>query len=214
MAGAGLRRALRSLCRAAGLADAGVPDAQLLERFVAGRDEAACELLLWRHGPMVLGVCERLLDNEADAEDAFQATFLALVRKAGSVGRGEAVGHWLYRVAYRAALKARALSARGPARGLPEREGASPGPEQGVVWRDLRPVLDEEVSRLPAKYRAPVVLCDLGEQTYEQAARQLGCPVGTLAVRLRRARLLLRARSDAAWRHIGALVPGKHACSA
>jgi RNA polymerase sigma factor (sigma-70 family) len=192
MAGGGLRSALRRLCRAAGLADAGVPDADLLARFVVGRDQAAFELLLWRHGPMVLGVCERVLGHSADAEDAFQATFLALVRKGGAIGRGEALGHWLYRVAYRAALKARARAARAPARGPREREGE--GPEQGVVWRDLRPVLDEEVGRLPAKYRGPVVLCDLGEQTYAEAARQLGCPVGTLAVRLRRARQLLRER--------------------
>src|SRR5437764_10302257 len=105
MSASQLRAVLRRLRRSGD--HAGVTDAQLLERYAAGRDEAAFELLLWRHGPMVWAVCRRLLCREADAEDAFQATFLALVRRAGSVTRREAVGAWLYRVAYRAALRAR-----------------------------------------------------------------------------------------------------------
>src|SRR5438270_5633728 len=104
---------LRRLRRA--VAPSGVSrltDAELLARFAAGRDEAAFEVLLWRHGPMVLGVCRRLLGSDADAEDAFQATFLALVRKAASIGKREALAAWLYKVAYRVALRVRAGTAR------------------------------------------------------------------------------------------------------
>src|SRR5579859_8040323 len=107
MASFQLRSVLRHLRRAAGRPDAGRSDAHLLERFAAG-DEAAFELLLWRHGPMVLGTCRRLLRREQDAEDAFQVTFLTLARKAASIGKREAVGSWLYKVAYRAALQVRA----------------------------------------------------------------------------------------------------------
>ncbi|HKI35243.1 MAG TPA: sigma-70 family RNA polymerase sigma factor [Gemmataceae bacterium] len=185
---------LRLLRRRAGEEVAGaLTDAQLLDRFVGRRDEAAFEALFWRHGPMVLAVCRRLLPP-ADAEDAFQATFLVLVRKAASIGRGDAVAAWLYRVAYRVALRARATAR--PAVELPE-EGPPAAPdEEAAAWRELRPLLDEAIASLPEKYRAPVVLCYLQGKTNEEAARELGCPKGTVAVRLMRARERLRRRLD------------------
>src|SRR5262245_34870581 len=134
---------------------AGLTDAELLERFVARREEAAFEVLVWRHGPKVLGVCRRILRHEKDAEDAFQATFLVLVRKAASIGKRQAVGSWLYRVAYRLALRAKALAAKRAARRtrVADVPAAEPAPDPGRA--ELRPVLDEEVNRLPEKYRAP-----------------------------------------------------------
>jgi RNA polymerase sigma factor (sigma-70 family) len=169
----------------------GLTDSQLLERFIATRDESAFELLVWRHGAMVMQTCRRLLDHHQDAEDAFQATFLALARKAGSVCRREAVGGWLYRVAYRTALRARATERRRP---LPlEVDWPAPAAAD-AEWQSLRAVLDAEVNRLPAKYRTAFVLCCLEGQTNEQAARQLGCPKGTILSRLSRARMLLRSR--------------------
>jgi RNA polymerase sigma factor (sigma-70 family) len=166
-------------------------DAQLLERFVAEQDEAAFERLVWRHGPTVLGVCRRVLRHEQDAEDAFQATFLVLVRKAGSIGKRQAVGSWLYRVALRVALRARAGKRAAPrAEVVDVPVEPAPGPDRD----DLRPVLDEEVNRLPEKYRAPFVLCYLEGRTNEEAARQLGCPRGTVQSRLAWARQRLRDR--------------------
>jgi RNA polymerase sigma factor (sigma-70 family) len=167
-------------------------DTQLLKRFVNQRDESAFELLVWRHGPMVLGVCRRILRDEHDAEDAFQATLLALARKAGSIGKRESVGSWLYKVAYRVALRARDAAIR---RGRHERQVAermaeSPSTE-GAAWDELRPVLDEELNRLAEKHRTPVVLCYLEGLTNEEAARQLRCPVGTIKTRLAHARRLL-----------------------
>jgi RNA polymerase sigma factor (sigma-70 family) len=167
-----------------------VPDADLLARFVARRDEAAFELLLWRHGPMVQGVCRRLLANAADVEDAFQAAFLALVRKAASIASGQSVAGWLYRVAYRVALRLRAAAARQPSP-APDLDPAAPA---DPTWSDLRPVLDEEVNRLPEKYRLPIVLCYFQGRTHEEAARELGCPRNTVSIRLLRARERLRAR--------------------
>ena len=150
-------------------------DGQLLEHFLTHRDAAAFETLLRRHGPMVLGVCRRVLDNAQDAEDAFQATFLVLACKAAGIARRELVGNWLYGVAYRTALDARAAAARRQAR---ERQVKyMPDPEAGDrtdVWRDLRPLLDQELNRLPDKYRVPVVLCELEERTLRDVARQLG----------------------------------------
>jgi RNA polymerase sigma factor (sigma-70 family) len=169
-------------------------DSQLLGRFVADRDEAAFEVLLWRHGPMVLNVCRRLLHQEQDIEDAFQATFLTLVRKAASISKREAVGSWLYRVAYRVALAVRA-GATEPVRQLHSlQQPAAPEQTPEVVWRELRSVLDEEVNRLPSRYRAAFILCCLEGKTNEQAALQLGCPRGTVVSRLARARERLRKR--------------------
>jgi membrane fusion protein, heavy metal efflux system len=186
---------LRRLRRAAAGRDgAGLSDTQLLERFVRSRDEAAFEVLVWRHGPMVLAVCRRLLRREQDAEDAFQATFLALVRKAGAIGKREAVAAWLYKVAYRAALRVRGEAAKRPEGSRVEANllPAPVAPEPG--WDDLRPVLDEEVRSLPGAYRLTFILCHLEGKTQAEAAHQLGCPPGTVASRLAWARQRLRTR--------------------
>jgi RNA polymerase sigma factor (sigma-70 family) len=167
-------------------------DAQLLERWVNQRDEAAFEVLAWRHGPLVLGTCRRLLSRAEDAEDAFQATFLALVRKAASIGRRESVAAWLHKVAYRVALAARAARLR--VKTVPPGEPASADPAEDVAVRELRGVLDEEVARLPDKYRVPFVLCYLQGKTNAEAAAELGCPHGTVLTRLRWARQRLRSR--------------------
>jgi RNA polymerase sigma factor (sigma-70 family) len=172
----------------------GLTDALLLKRFVSSRDEAAFEVLLWRHGPMVLDVCRRLLHREHDVEDAFQATFLVLVRKAGSISKRRSVGSWLYKVAYRVALQAKAAVTKRATREKQIADWPAPEPADDLVWRDLRPVLDEEVSRLPEKYRGPCVLCFLEGKTYAEAARELGCPQGTVTSRLARARERLRGR--------------------
>jgi RNA polymerase sigma factor (sigma-70 family) len=168
-------------------------DGVLLARFVAGREEAAFAALVRRHGPMVLGVCRRVLRHAHDADDAFQATFLVLAHKAASVLKREALGNWLYGVAYRTAQKLRSNQARRHAREKPMDD--LPHPE---VWpaeaQDWRPLLDQELSRLPEKYRAVVVLCDLQGQSRREAARQLRLPDGTLTRRLAAGRKLLAAR--------------------
>jgi RNA polymerase sigma factor (sigma-70 family) len=172
----------------------GVGDAQLLQRFVGQHDEAAFELLVRRHERMVLGVCRRLLRREQDAEDAFQATFLALACKAGSISKHTAVGSWLYKVAYRAALRLRtnaALCLRHEQK-AGQRLTAETASEE-VDW-DLCDLLHQEVDRLPEKYRSPVVLCYLEGRTNEEAAMQLRCPTGTVVTRLARARQRLRNR--------------------
>jgi RNA polymerase sigma factor (sigma-70 family) len=167
-------------------------DAQLLDSFIARRDPVAFELLLRQHGPMVLGVCRRLLGNDADAEDAFQATFLVLVRKAASIAPRTQVGNWLYGVAYRTALKARAMNAKRRHREQHARPAVDAGPAE--PWTELQAILDAELERLPAKYRAAVVLCDLEGKTHREAARLLGWPDGTLSTRLIAARRLLADR--------------------
>jgi RNA polymerase sigma factor (sigma-70 family) len=176
-------------------------DGELLQRFVASRDESAFELLVWRHGPLVMNVCRRVLSDNHDAEDAFQATFVILARKAGTIGRGESLGAWLYKVASRVALRARALRARrrGRERALEDDQPiaeAGSAPEDGVAWKELAPLLDAEVNRLPEKYRKVFVLCYLEGKTNEAAARQLGCPKGTVLSRLARARDRLRQRLE------------------
>jgi RNA polymerase sigma factor (sigma-70 family) len=176
----------------------GVTDAELLRRFLSGHDEASFELLLWRHGPMVLGVCRRVLGDAHDAEDAFQATFLTLARKGGSIGKRASVSGWLYTVAHRIALRAKARAARRSRRERPLGDLAVPEagcePADLLAWRELRPLIDAEVERLPDKYRATFVLCYLEGKTNEEAAEQLGCPKGTVQSRLARARERLRAR--------------------
>jgi RNA polymerase sigma factor (sigma-70 family) len=171
--------------------DAEATDGQLLQGFLAHRDEAAFAALVRRHGPMVLGVCRRVLRHQHDAEDAFQATFLVLVRKASSVVPRERVGSWLHGVAYRTALHARTLAAR---RQVKEREMARPEAQDETDGRDWLPLLDRELSLLPDRYRLTVVLCDLEGKTRKEAARQLGWPEGTVAGRLARARELLARR--------------------
>lgn len=179
--------------RVAGSPLAALPDGELLERFAADRDEAAFAVLVRRHGPMVLGLCRRILGDHHAAEDAFQASFLVLARKADSLRRPELVGNWLYGVACRTARKARGRASR---RAACERRAATVEARQPdePLWRDLRPLLDEAVARLPAKYRGPVVLCYLEGRTVAEAAAQLGCPRGTIATRLAWARQRLRQR--------------------
>jgi RNA polymerase sigma factor (sigma-70 family) len=192
MANHPLHRVLRLVRRTACAPGDPDSDAHLLDRFTHGRDGEAFALLVRRHGPFVLRVCRRVLRDEHLAEDAFQATFLVLARKAASVRRGEALAGWLGRVAFRAALRARSQS-------LPHRAALSlpadvPGPEAAGVGPDVRALLDEEVGRLPEKYRALVALCYWEGKTYEEAAALLGRPPGTVAGWLARARQLLRRR--------------------
>jgi RNA polymerase sigma factor (sigma-70 family) len=187
----GLRRLRASLLRRDG---AGYTDGQLLEGFVSRRDEAAFEAVVRRHGPMVLGVCRRVLRHVHDAEDAFQATFLVLARKAGSIASRERLAGWLYGVAYHTALKARAVRARRGGRESQVTEMPEPEATREAAWEDLQPLLDRELSRLPDKYRLPVILCDLEGKTHKEAAQSLGWPVGTLSGRLARARKVLAGR--------------------
>jgi RNA polymerase sigma factor (sigma-70 family) len=175
----------------------GLSEGILLERFVSHRDEAAFGALVARHGPMVLGVCRRLLRDESDVDDAFQATFLVLVRRAGAIRRRELLGHWLFGVAHRVAVRARALAAR---RRLHEPTGLDVDEmdTQAKCHADeafeLRMVIGEELARLPEALRSPVVLCYLEGLTHDEAARQLNWPVGTVRSRMARARGLLRRR--------------------
>jgi RNA polymerase sigma factor (sigma-70 family) len=169
-------------------------DAELLERYVSRRDEGAFEVLVRRHGPMVLGVCRRFLSDPHDAEDAFQATFLVLVRKAPSIVPRGMVGSWLYGTACLAARKARALAARRQVKERQVQTMPEPATLAEGVWDDLKPLLDQAVSGLPEKYRLAVVLCDLEGKTRGEAAQQLGWPEGTVAGRLARARALLARR--------------------
>lgn len=170
-------------------------DSELIHRFAQNRDALAFEVLVWRHGAMVLGVCGRVLGRggHADADDAFQATFLALVRHVHAVRTGESLAGWLYRVARRLSLRA----ARQRAQRL-SRERLAARPESILVdeaeWSDWRSLLDREVERLPARYRDAFVLCHLEGRAHEDAARELGCPLGTLHSRLARAKARLRRR--------------------
>ena len=175
------------------------PDGQLLERFRTRSDQAAFAALVRRHGPLVWGVCRRVLGDRHDAEDAFQAAFLVLAKKADSIRRAESLGAWLHSVARQLALRARrgrarrheAEAGRGAGGAAPAAAG-EPGEELSL--REALAILDEEIGRLPEKFRGPVVLCYLQGQTNEDAARELGCPVGTLKTRLGRARDLLGER--------------------
>jgi RNA polymerase sigma factor (sigma-70 family) len=172
----------------------GLPDGRLLERFAAHREEAAFEALVWRHGPMVWGVCRRILRDRHDAEDAFQATILVLARKGPSIAHRELVVNWLYGVAYQTALKARSTRARrrmreGHVTDMPEPEAVSQ-----VSPDDLTEWLDRELNRLPDKYRIPIVLCDLEGKAHREAAEQLGWPIGTVSGRLSRAKAMLARR--------------------
>src|SRR5262245_58519042 len=169
-------------------------DPDLLRRFAADRDQAAFAVLVRRHGPLVWGVCRNLLNADADAEDAFQATFLALVRSAGSIRQTEALGGWLHGVAYRVAMKARRTAAR-----RTKRETVAAVPETDVpvpdaAWDDLQAAVHEEVCRLPEKLRIPFVLCGLQGRQQKDVAKQLGWKVGTLSGRLSQARQRLLDR--------------------
>jgi RNA polymerase sigma factor (sigma-70 family) len=172
-------------------------DEELLEQFfnqTDGTAEDAFRALVARHGPMVLGVCRHVLNQQQDAEDAFQATFLVLARKGRTIRSRNVLGRWLYEVAYRIALRARAQAMR---RRVHERQASEMSPpvhENEIAWNELRPVLHDEVNRLPEKYRTPVVLCYLEGKTNEEVAQMLTWPVGTVKGRLSRARNLLRSR--------------------
>ncbi len=170
-------------------------DADLLERFRRHREEAAFTLLLQRHGPMVLAVCRRILGDAHEAEDAFQASFLVLIRSADKIRKKQSLGSWLHGVAARVAHKARMRSAR---QRTQEREALSrticDDPSKTLVAKELRAALDQEIARLPDKYRTPLVLCYLADKTHEQAAGELGWPKSSVTARLMRARELLQRR--------------------
>ncbi|MBI3408685.1 MAG: sigma-70 family RNA polymerase sigma factor [Planctomycetes bacterium] len=200
MVGGQLVSVVRFLRRVAGAPSVATDsDGSLLERFASSHDEEAFDVLIRRHGAMVLGVCRRVLSNADDADDAFQATFLVLVQSARSISRQDSVGSWLYGVAYRTALKGRARAARRRAR---EKVGAAMfdetasgnDPSLEAERHELRPFIDQELNRLSEKYRAPVVLCYLEGKTNEEAAQELGWTKGTVSGRLARARDILRTR--------------------
>jgi RNA polymerase sigma factor (sigma-70 family) len=170
------------------------PDAEFLSRFIARRDEDAFEALVRVHGPMVLGVCRRILGNHHDAEDAFQATFLVLAHRAAAISPKAMVGNWLYGVACRTALKARAERMKRHKTAMEIYEMSARDSTVQDRWPELLPWLDLELNRLPDKYRLPLLLCDLQGKTQTQAASQLGLPVGTLSARLSRGRAKLAER--------------------
>src|SRR5262245_22346001 len=194
MAEARARLVFSQLCGPAGNVFEDLSDGQLLELFITRHDEAAFCSLLHRHGGMVLHVCRRVLQQPQDAEDAFQGTFLLLAEKATSIQKRGSVASWLYGVAYRLALKSRARISRRRAR--EKRAVDMPAKEAGVqaAWEELHTILDEELQALPPKHQAPLVLCYLEGKTQEEAARQLGCPLGTIRSRVARAREMLKKR--------------------
>ncbi len=169
-------------------------DGQLLSRYVGRGNQEAFAILVQRHGPMVLGVCRRVLHHDQDTEDAFQAAFVVLARKAGTILKHDSVASWLYKVTYRIALRSRAEVVRRQSQRQPAIQCAADPVLGDVVRNELRQVLDEEVHRLPEKYRAPILLCYLQGQTNEEAAALLHCPAGTVKIRLSRAREMLRKR--------------------
>src|SRR6185437_4974310 len=190
-----MNKVLEHLRRTVALGDAaGLTDGQLLERYLNHREDAVFAALVRRHGPMVMSVCRRVLGNDHDAEDAFQASFLVLVRKAASVVPRERVANFLYGVAHTTALRAKVLIAKRRAKEKQVKEMPEPQAKARELWDDLRPVLDRELSCLPDKYRVPIVLCDLEDRPIKEAARHLGWPQGTLAGRLARGRVMLAKR--------------------
>ena len=170
------------------------PDAELLARFIASHDEAAFAALVQRHGPMVLRLCVRILGDSPDAEDAFQATFLVLARRASSLSRPALLGNWLYGVAYRTALKVRADAVRRRTSGREELVVDAPNPVDEAARHELRRVMDDELSRLPDRYRVPLVLHYLEGRSQEEVAQLIGCPRKTITTRLARASERLRRR--------------------
>lgn len=194
MANPALHQAIHRLRASVSQGDgAELSDGELLEEFIARRDETAFETLVRRHGPMVYGVCRRILGNAADADDAFQATFLVLVRKASSVRPRGMVSNWLYGVAHNTAIKAKAMIQQ---RRVKENEaGTMPRADKSEeAWQQMQSSVDLELSLLPDKYRVPIVLCDLEGKTIKEATHHLGWPQGTVASRLTRGRALLARR--------------------
>ena len=173
-------------------------DEQLIDQFLTAQkedSESAFETLVKRHGPMVLGVCRHVLRRDQDAEDAFQATFLVLARKAGTIHNREILGCWLHEVAYRTAIRARERRARStPRMEIQEVAESHSGPENAASRNELRQLLRAEVDGLPGKYRSLVLHTYMEGKSNEQVAGLLGCPVGTVKGRLSRARDLLRGR--------------------
>jgi RNA polymerase sigma factor (sigma-70 family) len=188
---AGVLRHIHHLAAARGAA--GLSDAQLLDRFVATQDEAAFTALVQRHSGLIMGMCRRVLQHAQDAEDAFQAAFLVLAKKAASIRNKQSVSTWLYAVAYHIAVATKARAARRRSHERQAHPMSQPDPLAEAAWHDLQPVLDEELHRLPEKYRRPLVLCYLEGKTNREAADELGWPVGSMSRRLARARELLRA---------------------
>lgn len=178
-------------------------DGTLLDRFIGEQNSDAFEQLVRRHGPMVLGVCRRILGHTHDAEDCFQAVFMVLVRKANSVQPRDMVGNWLYGVACRTALEAKKLAARRRIRERKRCEMARAETER-ETWDDLKPLLDQELTKLPDKYRFVLVSCDLEGRTRKEVAACLGLPEGTVASRLARARIMLAKRLSGKNRAISA----------
>jgi RNA polymerase sigma factor (sigma-70 family) len=179
----------------AGSCSQGEPtDECLLREYVARRDAGAFAAIMRRHGGMVFGVCQRILWREQDAEDAFQATFLVLMRKAASLSRPKLLGNWLYGVAYRVASKIRSANIHERTREAPMVDLPAPQADDDMSWRDLRPILDDELQRLPERYRRPIVLFYLEGKSAEEVADTLGRPRGTVLSQLARARQRLRVR--------------------
>ncbi len=195
MAASRISTVVQHLRGAAALVDrADQTDGQLLESFVSRQDQAALEALVRRHAAMVWGVCRRVLRNHHDAEDAFQATFLVLVRRAASVTPREMVGNWLYGVAQQTARKAKTTRARRRMREAQQTTMPEPAERGREGSSDLNDLLDQELALLPENSRAVIVLCDLEGKTRREVARALGCPEGTVASRLARARSMLAER--------------------
>jgi RNA polymerase sigma factor (sigma-70 family) len=168
-------------------------DERLLRDYVASQDAGAFAAIMRRHGGMVAAVCRRMLWREQDVEDAFQATFLVLMRKAPSLSSPNLLGHWLYGVAYRVASKIRSRNSQQRTREAPMVDLPAPEADDDVSWRDLRPVLDDELQRLPERYRRPLVLFYLEGKSAEEVATVLGRPRGTILSQLARGRERLRA---------------------
>jgi RNA polymerase sigma factor (sigma-70 family) len=166
----------------------------LLASFIDQKDEVAFEVLVRRHSKMVMSVCHRVVRNHHDAEDAFQATFLVLARKASSIRPREMVANWLHGVAYRTSLKVRTMTGKRQVREKQVKEMPEPEAVQQEQWHDLQPLLDQELNGLPENYRLPILLCDLEGKTIKEATQQLGWPQGTLASRLARGRTMLAKR--------------------
>ncbi|GIW78589.1 MAG: hypothetical protein KatS3mg105_0396 [Gemmatales bacterium] len=188
-----LQSILGSIRRLVGNEPSECSDRDLLERFLSQQDEEAFSALLRRHGPMVLGVCRRVLRDPNDVDDAFQAAFLILVQKAGSIKRRNSLGSWLYGVSYRIAVRAKTNAVK---RRLREKEASEMRPTKGFnsCDREFRELVDEELQHLPDKYRAPIVLCCLEGRTIDEAAQELKWLRNTVKGRLARGRELLRRR--------------------
>ena len=202
------RGVIRHIRRAAILCEDGGSDAVLLDQFATQHDDDAFEALVRRHGPMVLGVCRRVVGHDADAEDAFQATFLVLARKAGTLIRRDLLGNWLYGVAYRSALEARSRMLRQRSHELPVKDYPQLEQEAQAERNELSELLDRELSRLTDKYRVPVVLCELEGRSRKEVAQLLNIPEGTLSSRLAAARRILSERLSKRGLAVSAAVVG------